>query len=465
MSPLDRPPHRRGEDRRHGPDAPAAAPRRFRTLRTFRLGTFHIGSAMSDVLVSSVLNRILITHFGFMAWPVALLLSLRYLLSPLSLWAGARSDTSAAAPFGRTRFIWTGRALMMAGLGLIGVSLAWFGRGQAVPGWLILVVGFLSYGVGGLISGSPFLALVRHSAPPEHQGMAIAIVETVLIACFPLAALGFGLLMEHYELRLFWRLTALTAGTGGLFWLLSIAGVERRVQDELRAAGEPLQPHERPLGQRLRAMLGDRSKLRFFLFLSVAAAAAWLQEAILEPFGAEVLRLSLGQTTRLNAVWLVPTLLTLVASMALWRNRPPQRQGGIAGAGLCCMAAGMALLAAAAFAQAGVLVIPALIAYGAGFDVYTFGGLSLMAAMTTDREAGAQLGLWTIAQVVFRGVGIGAGGLIRDVGLALGSQPPVAYGVVFTVSSAGIAAAVAILARVAEGLRARPPAAAPAAVI
>ncbi len=449
-----------------GPDAPPAAPRRFRTLRTLRLGTFHVGSAMSDVLVSGVLNRILISHFGFMAWPVALLLSLRYLLSPLSLWAGARSDSSAAARYGRTRFIWAGRALMMAGLALIGISLAWFGRGRTAAGWLMVVAGFLAYGVGGLISGSPFLALVRASAPAEKQGLAIAIVETVLIACFPLAALGFGLLMEHYDLRLFWRLVALTASAGGLFWLLSIAGVERRVQDELRAAGEPPRTHERPIGERLRALLGDRSKVRFFLFLSVAAVAAWLQEAILEPFGAEVLELSLGQTTRLNAVWLAPTLLTLVASMVVWRNRPAQRQGGIAGGGLCCMAAGLGLLAAAAFARAGVLVIPALIAYGAGFGVYTFGGLSLMAAMTTDREAGAELGLWTIAQVVFRGVGIGAGGLIRDVGLALGGQPPVAYGMVFAIGSAGIVAAMAILTRVAEGLRARPGGAAvPAAVI
>ena len=430
--------------------------RHFRTARTIRLGSFHIGSAMSDVLISSVLNRVLISHFGFMAWPVALLLSLRYLLSPLSLWAGARSDILTATPYGRTRFIWTGRALMLIGLGLISISLSWFGRSQMMAGWLIMIAGFLSYGIGGLISGSPFLALVRHSAPPEKQGMAIAIVETVLIACFPLAALGFGLLMEHYELRLFWRLVGLTAGVGGLFWLVSIAGVERRVQDELRKAGKPLQPYERPIGERLRILLNDWSKIRFFLFLSVASAAAWLQEAVLEPFGAEVLGLTLGQTTRLNTVWLAPTLLTLLVSMALWRNRPPEQQSGIAGAGLCFMAAGMALLAAASLTRIGALVMPALVTYGAGFGVYTFGGLSLMAAMTTDQQAGAEFGLWTIAQVVFRGVGIGAGGLIRDVGLVFGGSPEVAYCVVFAISTAGIVASVAILTRVAEGLQARP---------
>lgn len=428
-------------------------PRRFRTIRTLRLGSFHIGSAMSDVLISSVLNRILISHFGFMAWPVSLLIGLRYLLSPLSLWAGASSDRLATQPLGRTRFIWAGRALIMLGLGLIGISLDWFGRGKAVSGWLILIAGFISYGVGGLISGSPFLALVRDSAPTEKRGMAIATVEAVLIACFPLATLGFGLLMEHYELHLFWRLTGLTAAVGGIGWLLSIVGVERQVQQELRAVGEMQVRGVRPIGARMRTLFSDRRMIRFFLFLSVAAAAAWLQEAILEPFGAEVLDLSLGQTTRLNTVWLAPTILLLVVSMTLYRNRPPERQVGIAGAGLCIMALGMALLSAAAFAQLGFLVVPALITYGTGFGMYTFGGLSLMAAMTTDAEAGAQLGLWTVAQVVFRGVGIAAGGVIRDLGLVLSGQPTIAYGMVFAIAAAGIAVAVAILTKVAEDLR------------
>ena len=39
---------------------PAIQRRQFNTARTLLLGSFHIGSAMSDVLVSSILNRILI---------------------------------------------------------------------------------------------------------------------------------------------------------------------------------------------------------------------------------------------------------------------------------------------------------------------------------------------------------------------------------------------------------------------
>ena len=193
--------------------------------------------------------------------------------------------------------------------------------------------------------------------------------------------------------------------------------------------------------------------VRFFVFLSLAAASAWLQEAILEPFGAEVLGLNLGQTTRLNVLWLTPTLLMLVVSMALWGKHPPDRQASTAGAGLCVMALGMVLLAVTSFTSISTLVWPALITFGAGFGVYTFGGLSLMAAMTTDGDAGLQLGLWTIAQLVFRGVGTGAGGVIRDVAIQLSGQPTIAYGIVFAISASGIAFSVTLLPKVADDLR------------
>lgn len=432
---------------------PAIERRQFNTARTLLLGTFHIGSAMSDVLVSSILNRILISHFGFLAWPVALLLGLRYLLSPISLWAGAKSDSSTGKPHGRTRYIWSGRALIMAGLSMMGISLSWFSRGKIFPGWLMVTAGFMLYGIGGLISGSPFLSLVRDSAPPEKRGLAIAMVQTVLLACFPIAALVFGLLMENYEIGLFWRLVGLTTALGGLFWLLSILGVERRIQNELIHYGAQRQPDLRSVRKRIRILIKDRRMVRFFLFLSLAAASAWLQEAILEPFGAEVLSLSLGQTTRLNVLWLTPTLLMLVISMALWRNHPPERQTGAAGAGLCIMAIGMALLAITAFTSISSLIWPSLIAFGAGFGVYTFAGLSLIATMTTDQESGLQLGLWTVAQLVFRGIGTGAGGAIRDVAMQFTSKPAIAYGIVFVISAVGIGSSLLILSKVANDLR------------
>ncbi|MEJ2175900.1 MAG: PucC family protein [bacterium] len=92
---------------------------------------------------------------------------------------------------------------------------------------------------------------------------------------------------------------------------------------------------------------------------------------------------------------------------------------------------------------------PALLVFGAGFGVYTFGGLSLMAVMSPDRHAGAYLGLWTIATLVFRGLGTFLGGALRDLFiLQIAFDPSLGYALVFALEAGGLALAVAILARV-----------------
>src|SRR5687767_9392277 len=70
---------------------------RFRFGRVLRLSSFHIGSAMVDILVASVWNRVMISDFHISPSAIGFLLALRYFLSPLGIWAGFRSDTR---PFG-----------------------------------------------------------------------------------------------------------------------------------------------------------------------------------------------------------------------------------------------------------------------------------------------------------------------------------------------------------------------------
>lgn len=63
-------------------------PPSFSVLRSFKLGAFHIGSSMTDVLLSGIWNRVMIADLGMAAWPVSLLLATRYFLAPLAIWAG-----------------------------------------------------------------------------------------------------------------------------------------------------------------------------------------------------------------------------------------------------------------------------------------------------------------------------------------------------------------------------------------
>jgi len=423
---------------------------RFSWWLVLRLCTFQIGSAMGDILVTSIWNRIMIVNLDFPALPVGLLIALRYLLSPLSLYAGFRSDNSPLFGMHRTTYIWLGRGLMVLSFPLLGLSLTLFdaSRNDAF-GWLVAFVSFFLYGTGTLLSGSPFLALVRDAMPKARQGLALSVLETALIVFFPIAAISFSILLKDYTLSGFWELVLLTMVVGGFFWVLAIAGVEKRVPREMRAKAVQT---TRAQFNTLRATFGriwrDRRARAFMLFLAVATLSAWAQDAILEPFGAEVLRATLAQTTRYSSYWQGTTALVLIVAAIVWRKRHPESQTPIAQVGLGIMAAGMLLLALTSFSQIAWVINPALIVFGFGFGLYTFSAFQLLVVMTSDREAGAYLGLWTVTILLARGIGISLGGALRDALIALTNAPPDAYGIIFALEGFGLLVSVFLLTRV-----------------
>lgn len=388
----------------------------------------------------------MISEFGLPSWPVSLLLAIRYLLVPVSLWAGFISDRHPLWGLHRSPYIWFGRGMMVTSLPCIALSLNCY-SGGVMPGvgWLLAAIGFILYGFGGLLSGSPFIALVRDSTPFEKRGLAMTVVETLMIACFPISAILFAGLMEHYSAPAFWWLTILTMVMGGFFWIFSTIGVEQ--PRHLRAVhGSALRTAT--LREAIAEAMSDVNTRRFFFFLSLASLSAWMQDAILEPFGADVFNLSVGATTRFSAYWMGSTLVALVVTMVLMKGRRPDSLSGVASRGLVIMGVGMATLALSAFLANGAIVVWALVLFGLGFGVYTFAGLNLMMAMTSDSNAGFLLGIWTVAQVVSRGIGISLGGVLRDsLGLWFGELVP-AYVIIFSLEALGLWGAVCLLRRI-----------------
>jgi BCD family chlorophyll transporter-like MFS transporter len=424
---------------------------KFSLGRTLRLSSFHIGSAMGDILVTSIWNRIMISNFGIPAAPVSFLIALRYLLFPVSLWAGFLSDTKPIFGLRRTPYIWLGRGMMVISLPLLGLSLSRLELIQSdFLGWSYAVLSSLLYGVGLLISGSPFLALVRDSAPKEKQGIAISMVQTALIIFFALVGIGFSFWMQAYEARIFWQMALTTMIGGGLLWYLAVVGVEKQIL----ARSTPVNlaessPSLEAFVTTFQKIWADRRTRGFFIFLSLATTAAWAQDAILEPFGAETFGLAVDQTTRFNAYWQGATVITLVGGAVLWRKRRPETHSGLTSGGLWGMVAGMALLTASALSRQAGLIPLSLLIFGGGFGIYTFGGLSLMAVMSSDKEAGLYLGLWTIAVTVFKGLGVFLGGAIRDLLLLnLNFPEAISYGTIFALEAMGLLVAALILAQV-----------------
>jgi BCD family chlorophyll transporter-like MFS transporter len=414
-------------------------------LRALKIGSFNLGSAMADILTASVWNRVLISDLGASATPVALLLALRYLLAPLSVWFGLRSDTRPIFGLRRLPYIWLGRLLMLAGIVLLPIGTLRLAANVGDPiGWATALVIFVFYGLGTAISGGPFLALIHDSAPAARRGVAISIAQTILIAGFAASPILFARLLPTYSADRFQSLALLTAIGAGAIWLFSILGEERRAGKAGSTTAAQPQPG---LREALRSMWADRRTRGFLVFLSLGAIASFAQDAVLEPFGGDVFGLSVDATTRFSAYFGGGVLLMMIVASALTRRRRPEEQSKPAAIGLSVMIVGLAGLAVAGLSLARWLITPALIVFGLGFGVYTVGGVSLLMAMTTEKQAGAYLGLWTMTQLVSRGVGIGLGGVVRDVGLALSGSIGIAYAAVFVLEAVGLAVCIWLLSR------------------
>jgi BCD family chlorophyll transporter-like MFS transporter len=202
---------------------------RFSVLHSFKLGSFHIGSSLTDLLTSAVWNRVLISDLGVAAWPIALLTALRYLLAPLTLWAGHQSDTHPIRGSRRAAYIWLGRGLMLVSLPMLPLSTGLIVVERSSPlGWGLAIAAFLLYGVGTLLSGAPFLALVHDSAPYARRGQALSIVQFMLVVSFAFIPILYGRIMPAYDQATFWRLVIIAMSGAAFFWFVSIWGEEKR---------------------------------------------------------------------------------------------------------------------------------------------------------------------------------------------------------------------------------------------
>ena len=427
--------------------APEGAQPRFSVWHSLKIGTFHIGSSMTDVLLSGIWNRVMISDLGVVAWPVSLLLAARYFLAPLAIWAGHQSDTHPIFGTRRTWYIWLGRLLMLLSLLLLPPSVGLIAIGtNATLGWTLAVVSLLLYGTGTSISGAPYLALVHDSAPYEKRGQAVSITQFMLVVSFAFIPVIYARLMPVYSQAAFWRVVALGMVGAAIFWVISIAGEERRNPVKPAPSVDAAPPAS--LRENLREIWSDQRTRRYALFLAGSAFFAFMQDAVLEPFGGDVFHLSVGETTRFNAYWGTGVLISMIITYTLTRRRRPDQQVNTTAWGLAMLGIPLLLLSLAAFRESLPMVVPVLLLFGVGFGVFTVGGVSLLMAVNTAERAASYLALWSVIQLISRGLGIFAGGVIRDIGLTVTGQISTAYGIVFVVEAIGLFACIWLLRRV-----------------
>jgi len=411
--------------------------------KAFRLGLFQTGAALTDLLTSGIWNRILISDLKMMAWPVALLSALKYLLVPMTLWIGHWSDTKPIFMRYRLPYIFMGRLLVIVGLCFLPLSVSLLSEGNPL-GWIVAFLAMLLSGIGSTASGAPFLALVNDTFPYQKRGIAISIVETFLIASFAISPPILGKFLPYYHSAAFTNLTYGVLIIAGCLWLAALWGAEK-------PNTRPIHPNPElqiPVWLRIQTIWADPHTRHYAFFVAASAFFAFMQDAMLEPFGGDVFGLDVGTTTRFNAWWGMGVLLAMISTAILTRKWPPHYHLSTTAIGLAAMGLMMSVMGLVALMQLERILYPVLFLFGLGFGLYGIGGYNLLILFNTDDKAGIYLALWTVVQLLSRGVGILTGGIIRDLGFAISGSYTIAYALLFGLEALGLFAALYLLRKV-----------------
>jgi BCD family chlorophyll transporter-like MFS transporter len=431
------------------------------TARNLKIGLFHLGSGMADVVTTGIWNRIMISDLGFSATPVSLLISLKYFLAPLGVWAGRKSDQGTIFGYRRLFWIWLGRAMMAIGMAVLGVSTAYIARGNdATFGvWASISISMLLFSLGNAFSGGTFLALIYDRSSAKQRGRAVGIVWTFLLLGFTFAGAIFGSLLPHNG--------AVTEGAralsfspdtlqnlfvggaifmGGL-WFFSLLGEEHRSTGAVAATPETQRTQS--VWADMKLVWSNRQTRYFFWFLALSMMFAFAQDPILEPFAGDVFKMDAAHTTRFAEYWGSTAILSTVIFLWLGRKYPRLTNTVLSYIGVGALVLTFIIFGVSALAQVRGLVTIGLIVLGTGLGIWNVGTLGMMMEMSPSARAGTFLGFWTLVVTLFRGLGTSGAGIMLDVMRAVtGNNLPLSYGSIFVVCGVGLVVSILALRQV-----------------
>lgn len=379
--------------------------------RLMRLSLFQMSVGISIVLLNGTLNRVMIVELGVSTLLVSLMVSLPLVFAPFRVLVGFKSDNHRSVlGWRRVPYIWMGTLLQFGGFAIMPFALlvlSGTGEGPVWTGQVGAALAFLLVGAGLHTTQTAGLALATDLAPPDSRPRVVAFLYVMLLFGMVGSAFIFSqLLAEFNEIRLI----QIIQGVAVVQLLLNIAALwKQEARDPSRTSPDRVRPVFNESWAKFRKSGGS---IRVLIALALGTAAFSMQDILLEPYGAEILKLSVGQTTALTAFFAMGTLVGFgIAAKTLGKGADPYRVAGFGAV------AGVFAFSAVIFAAPlnSVLLFrigATLIGFGGG--LFAAGTLTAAMALAKDGESGLALGTWGAVQATAAGVGIALGGGIRD---------------------------------------------------
>jgi BCD family chlorophyll transporter-like MFS transporter len=157
--------------------------------------------------------------------------------------------------------------------------------------------------------------------------------------------------------------------------------------------------------------------VRLLVVVGLGFLAFNLQDVLLEPYGGEVLGLSVSATTSLTGLMAAGAVLSFALSARLLdRGMHPMR---LAMLGVAIGVVAFALVLLSASANAPLLFRAGATGIGFGEATFGVGTLTLAMGLPEGDDAGLALGAWGAVFATGEGMGLAASGIIRDVASAM----------------------------------------------
>ena len=395
------------------PDLPLA--------RLLRLSLFQASVGMALVLLIGTLNRVMIVELNVPASLVAVMIALPLLFAPFRALIGFRSDThKSALGWKRVPFIWKGTLVQFGGLSIMPFALLVLSRGGEsanLPVWigqLAAAVAFLLVGAGVHTTQTVGLALATDLAPIESQPKVVGLMYVMLLVGMLVSALVFGHVLADFTP---FRLVQVIQGCAVATMVLNILALwKQETRRSLPSIASAWQPSFRESWESFTH--GDRA-IRRLVAVGIGTMAFSMEDVLLEPYGGQVLHLTVGTTTKLTATLALGGLVGFSwASRVLSRGADPFRMASF---GAMVGIVAFATVISAAPMHSAVLFAVGTLLIGFGAGLFGHGTLTATMNLAPEDQRGLALGAWGAVQATAAGIAVALGGVLRD--LVAGALP------------------------------------------
>ena len=379
--------------------------------RLFRLSLFQVSVGMAVALLNGTLNRVMIVELGVASWLVAAMVSIPLLFAPLRALIGHRSDTHRSfLGWRRVPYIWMGTMLQFGGLAIMPFALLILSgdtHGPVVIGHIAAALAFLLVGAGLHTVQTAGLALATDIAPQNMRPRVVAFLYVMLLIGMIASAFAFGMLLADFTQV---KLIQVIQGAAVVTMLLNL--VPLRKQEARNPSRTPHHLPRPPLRDAWRELKANAGAVRLLIVVGLGTAAFSMQDILLEPYGGEILGLSVGATTMLTALLAGGSLAGFaLAANLLSQGHDPYRLA--ANGALVGIAAFSAVIFAAPL-ESNLLFRAGTVLIGFGGGLFSVGTLIAAMALADRLPAGIVIGAWGAVQATAAGVAIAVGGAVRD---------------------------------------------------